>query len=132
MTEASFRKLALALPESTEASHMGHADFRVKGKIFATLPFEGEIDAKENVPGGVGVLKLTPDQQDEFIHSWPTCFEPVKGAWGHRGYTRVLLRRVTARILTRALETAWMNTAPKSVSRLYKPGTIAPGGRSAR
>jgi hypothetical protein len=115
MTEASFRKLALALPETSEASHMGHADFRVKGKIFATLPFEGDDDAKDNVPGGVGVLKLTPDQQDEFIDSWPKCFEPVPGGWGLRGYTRVLLRATSASALRRALQVAWANSAPKSL-----------------
>jgi len=115
MTEASFRKLALTLPETAEASHMGHADFRVKGKIFATLPFEGDAEAKDNVPGGVGVLKLTPDQQDEFIEAWPKCFEPVPGAWGLRGYTRVLLRATSAVILRRALDAAWANIAPKSV-----------------
>jgi len=113
MTEAAFRKLALSFPDATESSHLGHADFRVKGKIFATLPFEDDDEAKGNLPGGVGVLKLTPDQQDEFIEAWPKCFEPVPGGWGQRGYTRVLLRATSTPVMRKALKVAWMNLTQK-------------------
>lgn len=109
MTEAAFRELALAHQGTVESSHMGHADFRINRKIFATLPFEGECDAKGNVTGGVGVLKLTPDQQDEFIGRWPSAFEPAPGAWGKRGYTRMLLCNVTKPIARRALSRAFQN-----------------------
>ncbi len=118
MTEAAFRTIALSMPHAVEGSHMDHADFRVKGKIFATLPQEGVEEATGGtVKGwsGVGVLKLTLDQQDEFMDAWPGRFEPVKGAWGMRGYTRVALRSVTAAVLRKAMEAAWKNTAPKSM-----------------
>jgi len=128
MTEASFRKLALSFPGTTESSHMGHADFRANGKIFATLPFEGEDDAKGNVPGGVGVLKLTLEQQDEFIEAWPDSFEAVPGAWGRRGYTRVVLRTVAAPLARRALDAAWKNVAQKTapVTRAVKSRSTKP------
>lgn len=90
---------------------MGHADFRTNGKIFATLPFEGDQAAKDNVPGGVAVLKLTIEQQDALIEAWPRHFEPVKGGWGRRGYTRVLLRGVPMRIARQAIKIAWTNSA---------------------
>ncbi|MBX3379494.1 MAG: MmcQ/YjbR family DNA-binding protein [Phycisphaeraceae bacterium] len=102
---------------------MGHTDFRVKGKIFATLPFEGDEDAKGNVPGGVAVLKLTLDQQDEFIQAWPKCFEPVPGGWGERGYTRALLRAVPAKVLRSVVNAAWANTAPKRLITDLRSGT---------
>lgn len=124
MTEASFRTLALSRPGTTESSHMGHSDFRVKGKIFATLPFEGDDDAKGNVPGGVVVVKLTPDQQDEHVERWPKAFEPVPGAWGQRGFTRVLLAHTTKPVARRALQFAFENIpklSPKRTAKRQRP-----------
>ena len=75
MTADQFRRLALSLPEATESAHMGHPDFRVKGKIFATLGPEEKS----------GMVKLTPDQQEQFVQAEPDVFDPCAGAWGERG-----------------------------------------------
>jgi hypothetical protein len=104
MTADGFRKLALALPEAEESAHMGHPDFRVRGKIFATL-FAPDPS--------FGMVKLTPEQQDGFVEKWPKIFVPVKGGWGLKGATNVRLVAATAAALRPALETAWRNVAPK-------------------
>ena len=85
---------------------MGHPDFRVCGKIFATL---GAPDA------AWGMVKLTPDQQEGFVDLAPKVFAPVKGGWGLRGATNVRLAAATPATLRPALETAWRNVAPKSL-----------------
>ena len=82
MTQDGFRRLALSLPEATEVGHMGHPDFRVRGKIFATLGYPD---------GGFGMLKLTPEQQEALISAEPLVFSPIKGAWGRGGATNVRL-----------------------------------------
>jgi hypothetical protein len=107
MTPDGFRRLALALPASEEGAHMGHPDFRVRGKIFATLGAPG---------AGWGMVKLTPEQQDGFVDFAPKVFAPVKGGWGLRGATNVRLSAATARTLRPALETAWRNVAPGSLT----------------
>jgi hypothetical protein len=103
MTAEAFRRLALRLPEATEGSHMGHPDFRVGGRIFATLGFP---DAT------FGMVKLTPEQQEAFVSADPEVFVPVKGGWGRGGATNVRLRPATAARLRTALATAWRNVAP--------------------
>jgi hypothetical protein len=103
MTAQEFRDLALSLPEATEASHMGHPDFRVRGKIFATL---GPDEAW-------GMAKLTPEQQTLFVRTEPNVFQPVNGAWGRRGCTYVRLEAATEPSVRQALVAAWRNTAPK-------------------
>ena len=108
MTTNAFRKLALGLPEATEAGHMGHPDFRVRGKIFATLGYPG---------AGWGVVKLTPQQQAAFVRQEPDVYAPVKGYWGNRGATTVFLRAASAASARRALHAAWCNTAPPTVVR---------------
>ena len=87
MTAADFRRIALALPEAVEASHFGKADFRVGGKIFATLALESE---------GYGVLLLTPGQQAGMVEDEPEIFSPVPKGWGRMGATRVCLKKVPA------------------------------------
>ena len=83
MTSAEFRSLALTLPEATENAHMGHPDFRVRNKIFATL----------NGPNLIwGMVKLTSDEQKLFMRTDPKVFEPFAGAWGRRGCTKVHLQ----------------------------------------
>ena len=104
MTAADFRHLALCMPEATEGSHFGNADFRVGGKIFATLALEKE---------GYGVLLLTPEQQAGMVEDEPKIFSPVPGGWGRKGSTRVLLAKVPADIMEGALRTAWRRKAPK-------------------
>jgi len=103
MTASQFRKLALSLPETVEAAHMGHPDFRVDGKIFATLG-----------PGEKwGMVKLTPEEQATLMASEPEAFHPASGAWGRRGSTIVRLRQAKALTVRHALLAAWRNTAPK-------------------
>jgi hypothetical protein len=104
VTGAAFRRLALSLPETAEGRHFQVPDFRVAGKIFATLAYEKE---------GFGVLMLTPEQQAGMVEDGPESFSPVPGGWGRKGSTRVRLAKVTADILEAALRTAWRNRAPK-------------------
>ena len=108
MTAATFRRLALRVPEATEGSHFGHADFRVENKIFATLAYASE---------GYGVLLLTPEQQAGMIEDAPEIFSPVAGGWGRKGATRVHLAKVPADILEAALRTAWRRKAPERLLR---------------
>src|SRR5262245_40137756 len=103
MTAGAFRKLALALPGAVEASHMSHPDFRIGGKIFATLG-----------PGEVwGMVKLTPEQQRSFIERAPDVFDPCSGAWGKGGATTVRLASAEKAVLQEALDTAWRNVSTK-------------------
>jgi hypothetical protein len=100
--------MALRLAEATEGEHFGHADFRVGGKIFATLALEKE---------GYGVLLLTPDEQAGMVADAPQVFSPVAGGWGRKGATRVRLATVPADMLEAALRTAWRRKAPKRLLR---------------
>ena len=107
MTANDFRKLALSFPEAIESAHMDHPDFRVRGKIFATLGYPDKDS---------GVVKLTPDEQRKFIRSNPNFFEAVKGAWGRRGNTSVHLPAANVDQVREALSAAWRNTAPKRLA----------------
>lgn len=106
MTGNDFRKLALALPDTTESAHMDHPDFRVGGKIFATL---GHPEP------GWGMVKLTPEQQHYFSKEDPEVFVPVNGAWGRGGATSVLLKAARKETVNKALQAAWQNRAPKKM-----------------
>src|SRR4249919_3673777 len=106
MTPNEFRELALSFPEAIESAHMHHPDFRVGGRIFATLGYPNEKSA---------MVKLSSDQQKEFVGSHPGVFQPAKGAWGRQGSTIVDLPSATIDILRDALTAAWRNTAPKRV-----------------
>ena len=103
MTPRDFRALALELPGAIESAHMGHPDFRVGGKIFATLG-----------PGeAYGVAMLTPDLQADFVAAAPEVFAPVAGGWGRRGMTRIELKPARRPQVRRALREAWRLRAPK-------------------
>jgi hypothetical protein len=104
MTPTEFRELALSFPEAIQSAHMDHPDFRVGGKIFATLGYPNESSA---------MVKLSPDQQKQFAGSNPDVFQPAKGAWGRRGSTIVHLPAATIDIVQEAFTAAWRNTAPK-------------------
>src|SRR4029453_16454970 len=104
MKAADFRKLALALPEASEGAHMGHADFRVGGKIFATL---GYPDA------GFGMVAISPQEQDLLLQQHPNAFAPAPGAWGRAGSTSVRLAVAPRLAVKYALESAWTRRAPK-------------------
>ncbi len=110
MTAAEFRKLALAPPEAEESAHMNHPDFRVGGKIFATLGYPDKT---------CGLVKLSPEEQHYFSKAEPEVFIPVKGAWGRRGATSVHLKAARKQTLSKAIQAAWRNTAPKRL--LQKP-----------
>ena len=107
MTADEFRRMALELPQAVEGSHMGHADFRVGGKIFATLGYPSDR---------FGVVMLSPQDQDLMIRSHPKAFTPSTGAWGAAGSTNILLRSAPKRAVAMALEAAWRKRAPKRLA----------------
>ena len=111
-----FRRLALQLPGAVESSHMNHPDFRLNNRIFATL------SAQEK---GCGVVKLTPEQQQDFIAEQPQAFSPVQGGWGRMGMTFVHLDKADDSLIAGALNTAYHNLqkkqAEKKSTRSSKP-----------
>jgi hypothetical protein len=107
VTAAEFRRMALSLPDVIEGSHMGHADFRVAGKIFATLGYPS---------GRFGVVMLSPQDQDLIVRDYPKTFAPVAGKWGASGSTTVVLRQASKREVAIALEAAWRKRAPKRLA----------------
>ena len=110
MTAEKYRQLALALAETAEGSHMGNVDFRVRGRIFATL-HPPRLNR--------GALKLTIEQQKLLITAEPACFGPAVGAWGRKGWTLVQLQRANSATVRRALEMAWYNVAPKRLAAQF-------------
>jgi hypothetical protein len=102
MTAAEFRRIALSLPEAVENAHQDHPDFRVNGKIFATLGYPDK---------SWGMVKLFPDQQARFVKAEPKGFVPAAGAWGKRGSTCVNLKNAKKQIVQKAMQAAWENTA---------------------
>lgn len=103
------RRIALGMKGAIESAHMGHPDFRVNGRIFATL----------HADDSWGMVKLTPEQQQEFLSRDP-AFVPEKGAWGRQGCTAVRLDAVDDEVLGEALTLAWQNLA-KQKSRAPLP-----------
>ncbi len=108
MTPNEFRELALSFPEAIESAHMHHPDFRVGGKVFATLGYPDKDSA---------MVKLSPDEQKEFVRTGPGVFQPAKGAWGRQGATNIYLPAATLNIVREALTAAWRKTAPKRLSK---------------
>jgi hypothetical protein len=108
MTPTKFRELALSFPETIESAHMHHPDFRVGGRIFATLGYPDEDSA---------MVKLTPDEQKEFVRKSPGVFKAVKGAWGRQGATNIYMPAAKISVARDALSAAWRNTAPKRLLR---------------
>ena len=98
MTAADFRRIALSLEGAQESSHMGSPDFRVGGKIFATLASQAQ---------GYGNLKLTLEQQAEFVAEMPEVFLPLPGGWGRMGMTHIRLADASEDVLFGALRAAW-------------------------
>lgn len=106
MNAKDFQRIALSLEGAEEGSHFGAVDFRVGGKIFATLAHEKQ---------GYGNLLLTPEQQAAFVEELPEVFLPVHGGWGRNGATHVRLAVVTEEVLEGALRTAWKLRLNKNV-----------------
>jgi hypothetical protein len=109
MTPSDFRRIALSLEGAEEGSHMGAADFRVGGRIFATLA---------SVKDGYGNLMITPELQAEFIAERPDLYLPVHGGWGRNGVTHIRLALADEGTLHGALLTAWKIRVEKD----KKPG----------
>jgi hypothetical protein len=107
VTPAEFRRLALSLPDAEEREHMRHPDFRVGGKIFATLNYPDKT---------FGMARLFPDQQAAFVAADPDMFTPVKGAWGKQGATLVRLNVASKERVCEALALAWERAAPKGLA----------------
>jgi hypothetical protein len=112
-TAADFRRIALSFPQAEESSHMGSPDFRVGGRIFATLASEKR---------GYGNLMLTPELQAQFVADAPGIFLPIPGGWGRMGSTHIVLAAANEETLHDALQTAYRlrvqkNSATKSNSR---------------
>lgn len=97
-----FRRLALSFEGAEEQSHMRHPDFRVKGKVFATLGYPDAAWA---------MVQLMPEQQQDFIALAPEAFQPANGAWGRQGSTLVRLEAVGLEMLENALSAAWRRRA---------------------
>ena len=106
MEQDEFRAMALTFPEAGESSHFDTADFRVRNKIFATLR---EAD-------GRAVLKLSPDEQQLVMATSSGIFEPIKGSWGMKGWTRVVLDRADPETVRHAMGMAWRSVAPKRLA----------------
>lgn len=101
------------MPGAEEHSHMDHPDFRAGGRVFATLGYPDEE---------WGMVKLSPEEQNNFVQAEPLAFVPVRGAWGLRGCTSVRLQKAKSISVRRALQIAW------SVATVRKPPI---SGRSA-
>lgn len=118
MTPDDFRRIALSLEGVEEGAHMGAADFRVGGHIFATLASQAQ---------GYGNLKLTPTEQAAFVEELPDVFVPIAGGWGRMGMTHIVLARANEDLLRGALQTAWRlrrdaNTKTPRRQSASKPG----------
>ena len=98
MTPNDFRRIALSLEGAEEGSHMGSPDFRVGGRIFATLAAQAQ---------GYGNLMLTPEQQAAFVAEAPNVFIPIHGGWGRNGATHLKLAAAHEDLVYGALQTAW-------------------------
>ncbi len=111
MNAEDFRRIALSLPGAEESSHMGSPDFRVGGRIFATLASQSK---------GLGNIKLTLEQQAAFVQELPEVFVPIAGGWGRMGMTHVRLAAVSEDVLEGALRTAWKLRAGKNTRQKKK------------
>ena len=118
MNADDFRRIALSLEGVEEASHMGSPDFRVGGRIFATLASQRQ---------GYGNLMLTPEQQAVFVDELPDVFLPVAGGWGKGGATHVRLTAANEDLLAGALRAAWKIRIEKNA----KPTRKVPAAKKA-
>ena len=120
MKASDFRRIALGMTDAVEGAHMGHPDFRVHGRIFATLTEDGMR----------GMVKLTPERQQEFIDANPRMFVPASGAWGRQGCTMVELPFADETVIGEAMTLAWQETANKGAVK--RSGARKAVQRSAR
>jgi len=104
MTAEKFRSLALSIPGASESAHMGHPDFRLEGKVFATLGYPDE---------NYGMVKLAPSEQEMFVKEAPDVFSPCQGTWGRRGATAVHLASAKVSLIRAALDAARCHLSKK-------------------
>jgi len=116
LTINDFRRIALGFDGAEESSHMGHPDFRVGGRIFATLA---------SAEQGYGNLMLTPEQQAAFVEEMPEVFLPIAGGWGRMGKTHIRLAAASEDVLAGALHAAWKLRVEKNSQRDRKKGARA-------
>lgn len=116
---ATFRRLALALPEVVEGAHMGHPDFRLGGKVFASLDSPRE---------GWAMVRLPIERQAELVASAPDVFVPASGAWGRAGCTHVRLDGVGEDALRDVVRAAWQRLFEAAGARVPR----APRARARR
>jgi hypothetical protein len=121
MNAADFRRMALSMEGAEEGSHMGSPDFRVGGRIFATLASQSQ---------GYGNLMLKPEQQAQFIEELPEVFVPIAGGWGRMGMTHIRLAKANEDVLAGALHTAWRLRLEKNAKTSRKKR--APAVRQGR
>ena len=112
VTPEAFRRLALACPDAVESAHLGTVDFRIGGKIFATLGGAGSNDS-----GGRPVVKLTLEEQDLLTAVAPSVFTPADGRWGRFGWTHLSLAALDEAMAQDALDRSWRNVVGKSKSK---------------
>ena len=117
MTVNDFRRVALSFAGAEESSHMGAPDFRVGGRIFATLASQKQ---------GYGNLMLNLEQQAAFVEELPDVFFPIPGGWGRMGMTHIRLAAATEDVLAGALHTAWKLRVEKSAKSGRKRGNSPP------
>ncbi len=123
MTIHDFRRIALSLEGAEESSHMGQPDFRVGGRIFATLASASQ---------GYGNLMLTLEQQAAFVEELPEVFIPIAGGWGRMGMTHIRLAAADEDILSGALRTAWKLRIEKNAKTKQKGHSTTSRGRTTR
>ena len=125
MTPDDFRAMALSLPDTAEAAHFNHPDFRVRGRIFASLGYPSRF---------WGMVALSPEQQARFCDAEPTVFVPVKGGWGRGGATQLRLSAARKPSVRAALRAAWRyraQQAPTGRRKAATRGKTAPAVRRA-
>lgn len=128
MNANDFRRIALSFEGAEQGSHMGAVDFRVGGRIFATLASRKQ---------GYGNLMISPELQADLIREYPELYLPIAGGWGRMGMTHIRLAEATEADLKRALGTAWMhrvekNAQARSGKRAAKSRRPAGGGTRRR
>jgi hypothetical protein len=122
MTANTFRRLALGFTGAVEGAHMGHPDFRAGGRIFATL----------HAGDKTGMVKLTPEQQAEFVRTHPEAFTPEAGAWGRQGCTRVHLSAADEEAVGEAMTLAWQGVTVDAKPRAARRRPAAPQPKHTR
>ncbi len=120
MNADDFRRMALSLEGAEESSHMGQPDFRIGGRILATLAAEHQ---------GYGNLMLTPEQQATFVEELPEVFVPISGGWGRMGMTHIRLASASEDVLAGALRTAWKLRVDKNAKSKKKTSAASEIGR---